>query len=156
MKRATLLLTGFVFLLVFCVGISLGQEKATKEECVAKCKEAVALIKEIGVEASLAKIKDPKGPFVWKDSYVYASSLDGVNLAHPMAPGLTGRNMRGLKDPNGKMFVVEQEELVKNAGEGWMEYHWEKPGTKQIARKVCYVLRVPGENIYVSAGIYED
>jgi signal transduction histidine kinase len=156
MKKTTLILTGFAFLFMFCVGFSVAQEKATKEECVAKCKEAAALIKEIGVEAALAKMQDPKGPFVWKDSYVYAGDLDGVSLAHPMSPGMVGHNMRGMKDPNGKMFVTELLETAKNAGEGWIEYNWEKPDTKKISRKVTYVLRVPGQLMYVAAGIYED
>jgi signal transduction histidine kinase len=156
MKRGTLILAGFAFLFTFCIGLSMAQEKASREECIAKCKEAAALIKEAGVEAALAKIQDAKGPFVWKDSYVYAGDLDGVSLAHPMSPGMVGHNMRGMKDPTGKMFVTELLEVAKNAGEGWIEYSWEKPDTKKITRKVTYVLRVPGQNMYVAAGIYEE
>ena len=98
MKKTAQVLAGFAFLFMFCLGLSAAQEKATRDECVAKCKEAAALIKEVGVEAALAKIQDPKGPFVWKDSYVYAGDLDGVSLAHPMSPKMVGSNMRGMKD----------------------------------------------------------
>jgi len=156
MKRSTLILAGFAFLFMLCVGFSVAQEIATKEECVAKCKQAAATIKEIGVEAALAKIQDPKGPFVWKDSYVFAGDLDGVNLAHPMSPGMVGHNMRGIKDTNGKMFIAELLETAKTAGEGWIEYTWEKADTKKLSRKVTYVLRVPGQSMFVAAGIYED
>ncbi len=156
MKKTAQVLAGFAFLLMFCLGLSAAQEKATRDECVAKCKEAAALIKEVGVEAALAKIQDPKGPFVWKDSYVYAGDLDGVSLAHPMSPKMVGSNMRGMKDPNGKMFVSELLEVAKNQGEGWIEYMWAKPHEEKLSHKVTYVLRVPGQSIYVAAGIYED
>jgi signal transduction histidine kinase len=156
MKRAAVVLAFFGFLLVFCFGIAVAQEKATREECVAKCKEAAALIKEIGVEAALAKMQDPKGPFVWKDSYVYAADLEGKMLAHPFAPGLVGKALRGLKDTNGKMFGSEIVDIANNKGEGWVEYLWMKPDEKTPSRKATYVYRVPGQPMYVAAGIYED
>ncbi len=156
MKRATLIPVGFVFLFMFCIGLSMAQERATKEECIAKCKEAAALIKEVGVEAAMAKIQDAKGPFVWKDSYVYASDLDGKVLAHPMAPGLVGKALRGLKDPTGKMFGSEILDIATNKGEGWVEYVWPKPNETTPSPKATFVYRVPGQSLYVAAGIYLD
>jgi signal transduction histidine kinase len=156
MKRATQIFAGFAFLFMFCLGLSVAQEKATRDECVAKCKEAAALINEIGVEAAMAKIQDPKGTFVWKDSYMYAADLEGKVLAHPMAPGLVGKPMRGMKDPNGKMFVTEILDVANKTGEGWIEYMWAKPNEEKLSHKVTYVLRVPGQPIYVAAGMYED
>ncbi len=156
MRRAGLILACVGFLFVFCLGFAVAQQNATREEAVAKCKEAAALIKEVGVEAAMAKIQDPKGPFVWKDSYVYAAELDGKMLAHPMAPGLVGKALRGLKDPNGKMFGSEIVEVANNSGEGWVEYLWPKPNEQTPSRKAAFVYRVPGQSMYVAAGIYED
>src|SRR5208283_1698131 len=53
MKKVFLVLSLLVFFCcgVFFVGAGLAQEKATKEECVAKVKEAVAMVKEIGLDA---------------------------------------------------------------------------------------------------------
>jgi signal transduction histidine kinase len=153
MKKAVLALTCFGFLFMFCAGTLPAQEKATKEECVAKCKEAVALIKQVGLEAALAKIQDPKGPFVWKDSYVYVLDMDSKMLAHPTVPALVGKPSLGMKDSNGKMFVNEMIEVAKS-GEGWVQYMWPKPGEKP-ASKMGYVLRIPGENTIVCAGYYE-
>jgi len=156
MKRATQVLAGFALLFMFCLGLSVAQEKATRDECIAKCKEAAALIKEVGVVAAMAKIQDPKGPFVWKDSYVYAGDLDGLSLAHPMAPGMVGHVMRGMQDPNGKMVVSELLDVANNSGSGWIEYMWVKPHEEKPSHKVTYILRVPGQSIWVAAGIYED
>ena len=84
MKRAALVLACFGFLFVFCLSISVAQEKATKEECVAKCKEAAAMMKYVGLKQPCPSFQDPKGPFVWKDSYVFVQDLQGKMLAHPI------------------------------------------------------------------------
>ncbi len=156
MKRAALVLACFGCMFIFCLGITVAQERATKEECIAKCKEAAALINEVGVEAAMAKIQDPKGPFVWKDSYVYAADLEGKMLAHPLTPGLIGKVLRGLKDPTGKMFGSEIVEIANNKGEGWVEYVWAKPNETTPSPKATFVYRVPGQSVYVAAGIYLD
>jgi signal transduction histidine kinase len=140
---------------MFCAGTLVAQEKATKEECVAKCKEAVTLIKQVRLEAALAKIQDSKGPFVWKDTYVYVQDMESKMLANAAVPSLVGKSSLGMKDANGKMFVNEIIEVAKNSGEGWVQYMWPKPGEKTPSSKMAYILRVPGENAIVCAGIYE-
>jgi signal transduction histidine kinase len=143
-----------LFCTIFSVGAALAEEKATKEECVARVKEAATMVKEIGVEATLAKINDPNGPFQWKDSYVFCHDLEGVMLAHPN-PKLIGKNLLGLKDASGKMHVAEYMSVAKTSGEGWVTYAWPKPGEKVGSPKVAFVYRVPGENLVLLAGIYE-
>lgn len=139
---------------VTIVTASIAQEKATKEECQAKVKEAAQLIKEIGLKPALEKISDPDGPFIWKDTYVFVSGLDGVMLAHPNAK-LVGKNLMAIKDTQGKMFFAEFIEVAKNKDEGWVSYYWPKPGEKEASPKVTYVYRVPGEDVVLLAGIYE-
>ncbi len=156
MKRAIVFLSCFLLLFVLCLKVAAAEEeKATKEECVAKCKEAANLIKEIGLDAAMAKIQDPKGPFVWKDSYVFAQDLDGKFLAHPMAPGLVGKNTSGAKDVSGKMFGMEMLEIAKTSGEGWVDFMWPKPGDKTPVPKSAFIYRVPGQNLLVGAGVYK-
>ena len=155
MKRALFVFTCIALLSVFCMGLSIAQEKATKEECMAKCKEAAALIKEAGVDAAVAKIQDAKGPFVWKDSYVFVMDMDTKMLAHPITPTLVGKTLAGLKDVNGKIFGSEFVAVANSTGEGWVDYMWPKPGEKTPSKKLTYVYRVPGQQIIVGAGIYE-
>ena len=38
----------------------------------------------------MAKIQEAKGPFVWKDSYVYAADLDGKCWRTLWLPGWLG------------------------------------------------------------------
>jgi len=45
--------------------------------------------------------------------------------------------------------------LAKDRGEGWVEYMYPKPGEEAPSKKISYVYRVPGQNLFVGAGIYE-
>lgn len=132
------------------------RDKATKDECVTKAKEAAKLVQEAGLETALETLNDKNGPFVWKDTYVFCIDLEKqYNIAHPIKPGLIGKNLMGIKDVNGTMFFAEFINKAKNEGEGWVSYMWPKPGEKKPSPKVTYVYKVPGENVAMLAGIYE-
>ena len=145
-----------VFIVMAFTGITVAGEKATKEECIAKCKEAAKMVKEVGLEATLKKLNDKNGSFVWKDSYVFCIDLGkGTNLAHPILPVHAGKVVTGLKDKNGKLFFAEYVKVAKSEGQGWVSYVWPKPGEKTPSQKITYVYKVPDMNIAMLAGIYE-
>ena len=151
-----------VVTLALLVGLFLGAaavaaEKATKDECVAKSKEAAKLFNEKGQAEAVKAINDKQGNFVWKDTYVFMVDLDGKVLAHPMSPALIGKNVLDMKDKGtpGKLLFKEFGEVAKGKGEGWVDYMWTNPGDPQPRKKVTYIYRVPGKNAYVGAGIYE-
>lgn len=145
-----------VFTVLVFASIAAAGEKATKAECIAKCREAAKMVREIGLEAALKKLNDKNGPFVWKDSYVFCIDIEkGINLAHPILPVHAGKVVTGLKDKNGKLFFAEYVKVAKSDGEGWVSYVWPKPGEKTPSRKITYVYKVPDMNIAMLAGIYE-
>jgi hypothetical protein len=153
MKRFIIVAMTFLFVLSLA-GTAMAQS-ATKDECVAKCKEAAKMINEKGLDAAIAEINKKDGKFVWKDSYVFLMDLDGKMLAHPVSPGMIGKNHMGLADKAGKLFIKEFVDVAKTKGEGWAAYMWPKPGAEAPAKKLTYVYRVPGKNLFVGAGIYE-
>ena len=155
MKKMTLGFACFGFLIAICFGVSVAQEKATKDECLAKVKEAAALIREVGFEAAKVKLADRNGAFVWKDSYVFVEDMDGTVLVHPVTPKLEGKSLRGISDSNGKMFNAEIVQLAASAGEGWVSYMWPRPNEKEPSSKMSYVYRVPGQNLILVAGFYQ-
>jgi len=146
--------------IIICMAVSISVsagEKATREECVTKCKEAAALVKTIGLDATIAKIMEKDSPFVWKDTYVFCIHMKtGVMLAHPSVPNLVGKNMKGYKDKNGVLLTIGYIKIAKSKGEGWIDYAWPKPGEKKASRKSSYVYRVPGEDLMMLSGIYQD
>ncbi len=130
-------------------------QSATKDECVSKCYEAAALINSKGVAEAIKQIGNAKGPFVWKDSYVFLMNLDGKMLAHPMQPELTQLpHCLLITDPTDKAIFVNFVNTAKNPGHGWIEYMWPRPGKNSPSQKVTYVYRVPGKDLFVAAGVY--
>jgi signal transduction histidine kinase len=153
MRRVTILTMMFLFVLSLA-GPAMAQS-ATKDECVAKCKEAAQLVNEKGLDAAIAEINKKDGKFVWKDSYVFLMDLDGKMLAHPVSPALIGKDQMGLTDKAGKLIVKDFVEVAKTKGEGWVPYMWPKPGAEAPAKKLTYVYRVTGKNLFTAAGTYE-
>lgn len=137
------------------VGVAAAQEKGTADEAKAMVKKAVAYMKEVGKDKALAEFNNPKGKFVSKDLYVWATGMDGTNLSHPYTPALIGKNMYNLKDADGKLFVQERIAQVKAKGSGTIEYRWTNQNTKKIEQKVAYFEGVPGMNLFLNCAYYK-
>ena len=145
-----------IITVILCFTAVVGaQQAATKEECVVKSHEAAALITAKGLDEAIKQINDPKGPFVWKDSYVFLMNLEGKMLAHPMQPELTKLpHCLLLTDPTDKALFVSFVNLAKTVGHGWVEYMWPRPGQKWPSKKITYIYRVPNTDLFVGAGVY--
>jgi signal transduction histidine kinase len=156
MRKLTLAAMGIVVVLCLA-GVTGAAETGTKDECVAKTKEAGKMVTEKGLEATIAEVNKKDGKFVWKDTYVFLMDLDGKMIAHPMSPALIGKNVLDMKDKGdpGKLLFVEMVGVAKGKGEGWVEYLWINPGDPKPRKKVTYVYRVPGKNVLAGAGVYE-
>ncbi len=156
MKKMLLMVSLVSFFMICFIGTAVSAEKATKEECMAKCKQAADMAEAKGLEATLAAIMDKNGPFVWKDTYVFCIDIDKkANIAHPIKPKLIGKNLMHVKDVNKKLFFAEFVNTAKGQGSGWVDYMWPKPGEKKPSPKATYVYKVPGKSVLMAAGIYE-
>ena len=150
-----LYITAAIFAILCFSMVAGAQQAATKEECVIKCHEAAALINSKGLDEAIKEISDPKGPFVWKDSYVFLMNMEGKMLAHPMQPELTKLpHCLLITDPTDKALFVSFVNLAKTVGHGWVEYMWPRPGKKSPSKKITYIYRVPGKDLFVGAGVY--
>ena len=153
MKR--ILSLTIIFLLTFGIGVAAAADKGTSEEAKALVKKAVAYMKEVGKEKALAEFNNPKGKFIHKDLYVWATGMDGTNLSHPYTPALIGKNMYNLKDADGKFFVQERIAQVKAKGSGTIEYRWTNQNTKKVELKVAYFEGVPGMDLFLNCAYYK-
>jgi len=145
--------------LCLCLTATSFADSATKEEIVAKVKEAASMIINEGQDAAFKEINNREGKFVWKDTYVFVMDLEGTLLARAFQQGGVGKNWLNFKDKSKppKQPIKEMVDLAKGKGEGWVEYMYPKPGAGQEApsKKISYIYRVPGQNLFVAAGIYE-
>jgi cytochrome c len=155
MRKITLAVLGIAVSL--CLAGSSFAANATKDECVAKTKEAAAMVNEKGLDPTIAEVNKKDGKFVWKDTYVFLMDLEGRMLAHPMSPALIGKNVLDMKDKGtpGKFLFKEFVEVAKGKGDGWVDYMWTNPGDPKARKKVTYIYRVPGKDLFVGAGIYD-
>ncbi len=134
-------------------------EAVTPAEVIAKVKEAAAFLSGTG-EAGLAQFNDPKGPWSWKDTYVFVFDCSkGTIIGHP-SKELVGTDLTTRADKNGFKFNVALCGESQKPSGGWVEY-WrptdavDASGAAEYRRKISYILKVPGQPMEVGAGIYE-
>ena len=133
------------------------EERATREECIAMTKAASAML-EADKTAGIKEITNPKGKFVWKDSYVFLMDKSGKMLAHPFNPELLKKDsLLGETDKNQvkpKKIFIEFIDVAFNNGEGWIDYKWPKPNKKVPSDKFTFIHRVGWTDMFVGAGTY--
>jgi signal transduction histidine kinase len=111
---------------------------------------------EMHGESAFQLLRDPTGPFIAKDAYIFMTDMAGVELLNPVFPNLEGRSLLDMKDAHGKQLVREMLELVQARGSGWVDYLWPKPGESVSTRKSAYVCgaRLGGRPVMLGCGVY--
>ncbi len=89
------------------------------------------------------------------DGYFFLYAFDGTNLMHPRQPELVGRQLMGLRDPNGLPAIRMMIDKAR-AGGGFLNYAWNKPSTREVAPKLAYVTGLSRWNWMIGTGIYTD
>lgn len=128
-------------------------ENGTPAEAEAMTKRAVAYLKANGPEKSAQEFTHGTS-FKDRDLYVSYYDLSGKVLGHGANPKLVGKDLSGLKDPDGKLFIQMICDLAKTKGKGWTDtYKFRNPTTDKIAEKLIYVERV--NDTWVGVGVYK-
>ena len=126
----------------------------TPEEIIRYVQQAVTFIQERG-EDSYSELTDPNGPWVENDFYIFVCNFKGYIVAH-LNKNMVGNNMYGIRDMKGNAFFARFQEIVRSKkGNGWTEYWWPKPNSTLPVRKLGFVQRVPGKELWVGTGIYD-
>lgn len=116
---------------------------------------AAAAIEAQG-ETAFAQLRDPTGPYVFKDVYVFVVEPDGVQSVNPAFPNLEGRNVMDVTDTEGKRFVRDFFATARSGGAGWVQYQWPRPGEAVSTLKSTYVqqARLGDRDVLVGCGVY--
>lgn len=91
--------------------------------------------------------KDGKG-------YFWIQDTKGDMVHHPIKPSLNGKPLLGLKDPDGKLFFQEMDDVVKRDGGGFVDYKWPKPGFEEPVDKISYVKLFNPWGWIIGGGVY--
>jgi cytochrome c len=145
---------GFALMLILYMASGLSFADRV-EDCQALVTKAIDFVKDKGPDYALKVFSASKGPFIDKELYVFACSLDNVMLAHPYQRDLIGQKVDEFKDVKGVLLFQEFRKVTEAGGQGWVHYWWPKPGENGAFAKASFVARVPGENLYVGAGYYK-
>lgn len=71
--------------------------------------------------------------------YFWINDMTPVVVMHPIKPELNGKNVGGIKDPNGFAMFHGFLDTVQKNGQGFVSYLWPKPGMDLPVGKMAYV-----------------
>ena len=87
--------------------------------------------------------------------YFWIIDMSPKMIIHPYRPELNGTDLSDYADPKGKKLFVEAVKLVKEDGEGFIDYMWQwKDDSSRIVPKLSYVKEFPEWGWIVGTGIY--
>jgi len=92
-----------------------------------------------------------------KSGYFWINDSQPKMLMHPIKPSLNGKDLSGVKDPNGTYLFNEMVKVCQTqAHEGLVKYFWAKPGKEKPQPKMSYVKRFESWDWIIGTGAYID
>lgn len=148
-------IVALLFTLFLTVSNTLAAE-TPQQKAEALVKKAAAYIKAKGKEAAIKAFNDPKGEFVDGEFYIFAYDMNDVCLALPSKPQQLGKDLSDITDADGKLLFQDFHKVVDSkSGAGWVDYKWNNPVTKKIQDKSSYLMKIPGQDMFIGCGFYK-
>jgi len=116
-----------------------GQETAgvlSREQAQALAKKAIAQLRYDGAE------------------YFWINDMHPRVVMHPIKPELDGKDVGGMKDPNGLPLFQAFVDQVRKHGKGFVGYQWPKPGSDKPVDKLSYVQGFEPWGWIIGSGVY--
>lgn len=89
--------------------------------------------------------------------YFWITDTVPVMVMHPYRPGMIGMDLSDYRDNQGKNFFVDIVSIVKEKGEGYIDYKWQwKDDSLTVVSKLSYVKPYEPWGWIVGTGIYID
>ena len=151
MKHVQTLLLALLFTFATLNGAA--RAEGTKADAQAMVDKAALFLKAQGRDKLLAEVNTKDGQFHKGELYVFVYDLNATILAHPVNPGLIGKNTLEVPDVAGKFYRKEIVELAKTKGSGWVDYLYKNPSNGKTEPKTAF-LQKAGDLILV-AGVYK-
>lgn len=127
--------------------------RATAQEAKTLLRKAVDAVKHEG-KMSFDRFNSLNGGFVQDDLYVFVVDLNTMVMqAHGPMPRLINRNVKDLKDPDGKLIIQEMVRIARAKGQGELSYKWLNQVTGKKENKISYLQRT-GDYLVV-VGYYQ-
>ncbi len=154
MQRKTFIAALCAAALFAATGSARASEAGTAADAEALVKKAAGYIKANGAEKALDEFTNGKS-FKDRDLYVFVYDLNGKCVAHGANAKLVGKDLMGMKDPDGKPLIKMLLDVAKDKGKGWTDtVKFRNPVTDKIQTRVNYVERVG--DLVVGSGYFKD
>ena len=89
--------------------------------------------------------------------YFWVNDKTPTMVMHPIKPALIGKDLSGMKDPNGKFLFMDMVKVVSGKDKaGYVNYEWPKPGHDDPQPKVSYVKLFEPWGWIIGTGVYTD
>jgi len=131
---------------------------AQKEYTRSQVNAAIDLIEEKG-ELAFPDFREKDSQWYHNDFYIFIWKTDGIRVVFPPQISGEGEDVSELADYNGKslgkMFIGT---ALSEGGEGWVDYHWPKPGETSPSTKSTFIKRasIGNQTYLVGSGFYVD
>lgn len=90
------------------------------------------------------------------DNYFWVNDMEPKMLMHPLKPQLNGTDISSLTDASGEHMFMKMVEVVKKDGQGFVDYHWDKPTGEKAVPKISFVKGFAPWGWIVGTGVYVD
>ena len=91
-----------------------------------------------------------------KDNYFWINDFSPTMIMHPIKPALNGKDVGGVKDPDGTELFINMVNIVRAEGQGFVPYKWPKPGVDEPVDKISFVKGFTPWQWIIGSGTYID
>ena len=114
---------------------------------------------KISKAAALTQIRSLIRKMVYDDrigkNYIFMSSYDGIMLVQPFEPEKEMTYVWDIKDYYGVYIVRDLVKAARSkAGQGFVSYHYQRPGQNVAQEKISFVMGIPELGCYIGTGQY--
>ncbi|MDP8245171.1 MAG: DUF294 nucleotidyltransferase-like domain-containing protein [Candidatus Hinthialibacter antarcticus] len=105
-------------------------------------------------QRAIARIQFLRYGYEGKD-YFWITDMEPRMVVHPYLPDLNNQSLTDYEDPTGKRMFVEFVNVVKQNGEGFVDYMWQwKDDQSRIVPKLSFVKQFEPWGWIIGTGIY--
>ncbi|CAO3438511.1 methyl-accepting chemotaxis protein [Azospirillum doebereinerae] len=138
------------------------QRKAKVKEMVDNASSVITLY---GEQEKQGKLTRPQAQQLARDAvramrygngeYFFVYDYEGVSMVHGLRPQVEGKNLLGLKDPDGVSFNVLMTEAAKNGG-GFVAFRHKRTDAADPTPKIAYATGYQPWQWMIGTGVYTD
>ncbi|MBS0309665.1 MAG: cache domain-containing protein [Proteobacteria bacterium] len=131
------------------------REYGNAEEAMAMVQAGIEFMRGHGRDALIEEVnKMAKGEFIDRDLYISIYAQSGTIAAHGANRRLWGQDWSKIKDTDGKFFVSDMVNTARTQGDGWTDYKWVHPVTKDTMVKSAYFEQC--DDLVIACGFYKQ